>query len=154
MLAHLSEDTSLVRLGIGLVLMGAGLGLGMPPATTAITEALPDELQNTSSAVNDLARELGGALGIALLGSVLTAGYQAEIDPAGLPTDAAQAVESSLAGAVAVSGQLGGQVGEVVLRSAESAFVNGLHLALLTAAIVTALAALSIGVLLRRRGRG
>lgn len=142
-LAHLDADASRVTLIAGLILLGAGLGLAMPPATTAITEALPAELQNVGSAVNDLARELGGALGIALLGSLLTAGYQSQLDTTGLPPDAAAAAESSMAGALAVGGPVVGR--------ARDAFVGGLHLALVVAALTAALAAVAIAALLRRR---
>ena len=55
----------------GVVLLGLGMAFASPPATTAIVESLPDEKQGVASAVNDTAREVGGALGIAVLGSVL-----------------------------------------------------------------------------------
>ena len=55
----------------GLVLLGVGMALAAPPATTAIVSSLPDDKQGVASAVNDTAREVGGALGIAVLGSVL-----------------------------------------------------------------------------------
>ena len=54
-----------------LVLLGLGMGMAGPPATTAIVSSLPDDKQGVASAVNDTAREVGGALGIAVLGSVL-----------------------------------------------------------------------------------
>jgi len=61
------------------------MGLAMTPATTAITDALPVAKQGVGSAMNDLARELGGALGIAVLGSVLQSTYRSHLHSTGLP---------------------------------------------------------------------
>jgi EmrB/QacA subfamily drug resistance transporter len=63
----------------GMLAMGLGLGLSMTPSTDAITSALPRERQGVASALNDVTRELGTALGVALLGAVLSAGYRNEI---------------------------------------------------------------------------
>ncbi|MCB0953131.1 MAG: MFS transporter [Microthrixaceae bacterium] len=63
----------------GLLLLGVGVGLTMTPSTEAITATLPDEKQGVASALNDTSRELGGAVGVALLGSILTAGYSSKI---------------------------------------------------------------------------
>lgn len=144
-LAGLDVGSAYWHLVAGLIPLGAGLGLAMPPATTAITGALPQSLQNVGSAVNDLARELGGALGIAVLGSLLTATYRGHLHPMGVPGHLAQAARSSLAGAVAVGGP--------VLQEATSAFTTGLHTALLGAAATAAATAVGVAVLLRRRGR-
>ena len=62
---------------LGLVFFGIGMGLAGTPATTAITASLPRSKQGVASAVNDTARELGSAFGIAILGSLLNQGYRA-----------------------------------------------------------------------------
>ncbi len=143
LLARLGTDSPYSMVAAGLVPLGAGLGLAMPPATTAITDALPAHLQNVGSAVNDLARELGGALGIAVLASLLDGTYRASLHlPAGVPARAAEAAHSSLAAATAVGGP--------VVGPARTAFVDGLHVALLAAAGVTLLAAVLVAGLLRR----
>jgi EmrB/QacA subfamily drug resistance transporter len=67
----MGADASYWHLIGGLVPLGAGMALAAPPATAAIVGSLPDEKQGVASAVNDTAREVGGALGIAVLGSVL-----------------------------------------------------------------------------------
>ncbi|MFJ4094756.1 MFS transporter [Kitasatospora sp. NPDC089913] len=121
--------------------LGLGAGLAMTPATTAITEALPSALQNVGSAMNDLARELGGALGIAVLGSVLTAGYRARVDVTGLPPQLADAARASLGAA--------SRFGPPVADRARDAFVGAMHLTVLTAAGVVALAAVAVALLLR-----
>lgn len=66
----------------GLVLVGLGMGLTMPPATEAITSSLPADRQGVASALNDTTREVGSAVGIALLGAVLTTVYTDSIKPA------------------------------------------------------------------------
>ena len=70
-LAQMSGTSAYWAIVCGLVPLGAGMGLAMTPATSAITEALPAAQQGVGSALNDLSRELGGAFGIAVIGSVL-----------------------------------------------------------------------------------
>ena len=76
LLAQLEVGSSVWFLVGGLVPLGVGMGAAMTPATTAITEALPASQQGVGSAMNDLSRELGGALGIAVVGSVLASAYR------------------------------------------------------------------------------
>ena len=143
LLARLDTGSPYLMVALGLVPLGAGLGLAMPPATTAITDALPAHLQNVGSAVNDLGRELGGALGIAVLASLLDGAYRAHLQlPAAVPARVAEAAHSSLAAAAAIGGASVGP--------ARAAFVDGLHVALLAAAGVALLAALAVALLLRR----
>ncbi|HEY9558518.1 MAG TPA: MFS transporter, partial [Acidimicrobiales bacterium] len=91
------------------LILGAGVGLTMSPSTAAITSSLPDEKQGVAASLNDTVRELGAAVGIALIGSVLNAAYRTNVEAAaaGLPTDAAEAVEDGIGGALVVAGQLG-----------------------------------------------
>ena len=110
----------------GLLVIGLGMGLTMTPSTEAITETLPLEKQGVASALNDVSRELGGAIGIALLGSVLTAGYKSAIEPAlvGLPPDLAQPASEGIGTAFAVAAKAGEQ-GPVIIDAAKHAFVDG-----------------------------
>ncbi|MET8413706.1 hypothetical protein ABZV34_37740, partial [Streptomyces sp. NPDC005195] len=102
------------------------------------------------SAVNDLSRELGGALGIAVLGSALNAGYRSNLDIEGLPAPVAEAVHSYLA----VANIVGTQTGNAALiDNARDAFASGLHLAFVTGAGAAALGAVAVAVLLHRTGR-
>jgi EmrB/QacA subfamily drug resistance transporter len=116
------------RLAIAFVLMGAGMGLAGAPATASILAALPPERANTGSAVNDTTRELGGALGVAVVGSLMSSLYAAGL-PAGVPA----AAEDSLAAAV--------QAGGAVAGAAREAFVHALSRASLAVAVVAALGA-------------
>src|SRR3546814_8997318 len=89
------------------LILGAGVGLTMSPSTAAITSSLPDEKQSVAASLNDTVRELGAAVGIALIGSVLNAAYRANVEAAaaGLPTDAAEAVQDGIGVAPGVPGQ-------------------------------------------------
>jgi EmrB/QacA subfamily drug resistance transporter len=143
-LSRLDGTSSYWPLLIGLVPLGAGMALAMTPATAAITDALPRAKQGVGSAMNDLARELGGALGIAVLGSVLQSVYRSNVDVSGLPTPAAERAQSSLALAV--------HLGPRVAASAQSAFVDGMQTSLLVGAGALVVAA-AAGTALNRRSR-
>ena len=83
----------------GILLFGSGLALSATPATLAITSALPQSKQGVASAVNDTAREVGAALGIAILGAAMTDAYKAEMQTATekLPAELAEKLERSVA---------------------------------------------------------
>lgn len=118
----------------GLLVVGLGLGLSMTPGTTAITGALPEEQQGVASALNDTVRELGGAIGVALLGSMLNSGYRSGV--AGLegtiPSQAFEPVREGIGGAIAVAGAPATppRTGEAILTTARDAFVDGWQLSL------------------------
>ena len=116
----------------GVLILGAGVGLAMSPSTAAITSSLPEEKQGVASALNDTVREMGGAVGIALIGSVLNAGYRSNIEPdlAGLPGEIVEPVSEGIGGALAVAGHLG-ENGAALAAGARSAFVEGMSPALL-----------------------
>ena len=103
------------------------MALSGAPATTAIVASLPAAKQGIASAMNDVSRELGGALGIAVLGSILNTGYRSSIDQhtAGLPPAAASAARSSIAAAGQVAHRLGGP-GQQLMAHAQAAFAHGL----------------------------
>ncbi len=126
----------------GILVLGLGMGLSMSPGTTAITASLPEEKQGVASALNDTVREFGGAIGIALIGSILSAGYTSNVSPAtvGLPANAATAVKEGIGGAFAVAPTLGSN-GPAVLESARRAFVDGWHLSMWISAVLAIAAA-------------
>lgn len=125
-----------------LAITGFGFGLAMPPAMTAMLDSLPDGVQSTGTALNLSVRQTVGALGVAVLGSILTAAYRAGMDAptAHLPGAAASAARDSLGGAVAVASRLG-PAGGALRDAAGSAYLDGVHgvsLVCFAAAIVIA----------------
>lgn len=144
-LTRVGAASSYWLIAAGLFLLGAGMGLAMTPATTAITDALPRSLQSVGSAMNDLSRELGGALGIAVLGSMLSASYRSHLHLGHVPESVAQAARTSLAAAHAIGGP--------VTEQARAAFIDGMHTALLGGAVAAALAAIAVATLTRSPGR-
>ncbi|MDX3342583.1 MFS transporter [Streptomyces baarnensis] len=142
-LSRLDANSGYGLVVAGLVPLGIGMGMAMAPATASITDTLPRSLQNVGSALNDLSRELGGALGIAVLGSVLDAVYRGHLDVTGLPAPVADAARSSLAAASAVGSP-------ELTEQARDAFTTGLHLAFTAGAAAVALSALAVFFLLGR----
>jgi EmrB/QacA subfamily drug resistance transporter len=132
----------------GMVAMGLGMGLSMTPSTEAIISSLPRERQGVASALNDVTRELGTALGVALLGALLTAGYRNAIDTRldEFPRDAADTAREGVANAVgAATG--GGPRADALVRAAQESFVEGWQQAMWAGAVVMGL--LLVVVLLR-----
>lgn len=111
----------------GMLAMGLGMGLTMTPSTEAITSALPRERQGVASALNDVTREFGTALGIALLGAVLAAGYRGAIGSRlpGVPRPVAAAAREGVANALAAAPGVGPQLQVLVARAARESFVAG-----------------------------
>ncbi len=128
MVGRLGADTGDAPLAVVFFTIGQGLGLAMPPATEAIMGALPREKAGIGSAMNDVVRELGGTLGIAVLGSVLTSSYRSSMEGtvAGLPAPIADAASDSVGAAHGVAADIGGAVGVRIARGADSAFVDAL----------------------------
>jgi EmrB/QacA subfamily drug resistance transporter len=129
---------------VSLFLVGGGMGMAMSPLTVIMIRALPRSKQGVASAINSTARELGGALGVAILGSLAAPVYAAGVQPATvtLPAPAATAVGASLAGAGAVASMLPAGQADALLALARSAFVGGMDVAVLAGAIVATAGAL------------
>src|SRR6266542_3778777 len=126
--------TTSLHTGTGLTLtwvavLGAGLGFAMPTAMDAALGALSKERSGAGSALIMAVRQVGATIGVAVLGSVLNAGYHARLDVAGLPAQAAGAVRDSAAAGVAVAHQLGAAA---LLGTVRAAFVHGMDLLLWT----------------------
>jgi EmrB/QacA subfamily drug resistance transporter len=121
-----------------MMLMAAGMGLVMAPATESIMGSLPRAKAGVGSAVNDTTRQVGGALGVAIIGSVMSSVYHARLAGAlgghSIPTAAATQIRSSLGAAIAVAHGIGGPTGAFIEETSKSAFVDGLHQAVLVGA--------------------
>jgi len=121
----------------GYIVMGLGMGLSMTPSTEAITSSLPREQQGVASALNDIAREFGSALGVALLGAVMTAGYGKAINSRleGVPVDAADTARKGIAGALAIAHE-DHPYSRALFRSAQESFVRGWQQAMWAGVVV------------------
>ncbi|MFC0509341.1 MFS transporter [Micromonospora costi] len=121
-------------------IQGVGMANIMPPATESIMSALPREKAGVGSAVSNTIRQVGGALGVAVLGSVLSAVYRSDVESAltGLPDQARDTASESISGAYAVAGQLG-PAAPKLLAVANDSFVTAMHWAAALSALVAAL---------------
>jgi Na+/melibiose symporter-like transporter len=125
----------------GMLMIGLGAGLLIPAATDSVLGALGQEDAGVGSAANSTALQVGGALGVAVIGSVLSTRYQSAMNPllAGrqVPAVAAQAILGSLGGALAVAQEVGGPLGAGLAAVARSSFEMGTRAALSAAIGVT-----------------
>ena len=139
-LSQLPDSPGYLHVAFGMVVMAVGMALAMSPTTGLLMSAVPRTRAGMGSAMNDTTRELGGALGIAVLGSVMASTYAAHVGRAvaGLPATAAAAVKSSLAGALAVAGQTGNGS---LAQTAKSAYMSGMTLAMVVGAGIILVAA-------------
>lgn len=130
-----------------MMLMGAGIGMCTAPSTEAIVINTPSNKQGVAAAVNDAAREIGAATGIAIAGSVLAAGYTNRIHPilSQLPNTERQPVSDSLAAALQVADHAG-PAGLQLAREANAAFIHGTHNAAMILAAITAASAVIVAV--------
>src|SRR5258707_13955785 len=125
MLAHIDRAAPLAVIVIVSVLYSLGISPVFILATDIIVGSAPIERAGSASAISETSSELGGALGIAILGSIGTAVYRramADAVPAGVPPEAAEAARATLGGALAVAAGLPAQLGAGLLGSAREAF--------------------------------
>ncbi len=123
-----TADSGYSTILISLVFMAVGMFLAMVPATNSIMSSLPPGKAGVGSAMNDTTRQVGGALGVAVLGSILTSSYRSTIASslAALPPSALATAKSSVGGAIAVGNAVGGPQGDAIANVAKDAFVRGM----------------------------
>ncbi|HEX8927782.1 MAG TPA: MFS transporter, partial [Actinomycetota bacterium] len=131
------ESTPIWLVGVAFFLAGVGMANVMPPATEAIMSVLPREKAGVGSAVSNTIRQLGGALGVAALGAVLSSAYRGHLGAGtdGLPAAAAEAAKQDISGAYAVA-QQAGPAGPQLITHANDAFVTAMHYSAIGAVIV------------------
>jgi EmrB/QacA subfamily drug resistance transporter len=153
LLATVNADSGYGPIAASLVLLGLGIGMAMAPATDAIMGSVALEHSSVGSAMNDTTRLMGGALGVAIMGSVLSGRYAADMaEPlAALPPGAAAAAESSVGGATAVAAQLPAPAAEALQSAAGAAFVSGMGTAALVGAALVGIGAFVAAVWLPAR---
>ncbi len=145
-LGTLAADSSYLHFMAGGIMMGAGMGLTMPPSTGAIMTSLPLGKAGVGSAVNDTTREVGIAVGVAVIGSIVSSRYRSslgDLDRFGVPAEVSAAAREGVSRAVLAAGQLPDSVpgGRELVEAARSAFMDGMHAAMFAAAAITVVAA-------------
>jgi MFS transporter, DHA2 family, multidrug resistance protein len=135
------EDTPIWVVLVLFFVQGTGMASVMPPAMEAILATLPRERAGVGSAISNTVRQVGGALGIAVLGAVVMAVYRGQVGPAlaGLPGEAQAGARESIAGAYAVAEQSGSPT---LIPAANDAFLTAMHTAAGASAAITAIAVL------------
>jgi EmrB/QacA subfamily drug resistance transporter len=145
-LAMINSASGYPQVLISMTIMSIGIGLTMGPATESIMGSLPKEKAGIGSAMNDTTREVGGALGVAIIGSVLAGSYRPAMDAAtanmDLPPQVAAVARDSVGGAVDAAASMGGQAGQALADAAHTAFLHAFSGSLFLAAGVVALAAI------------
>jgi len=150
-LTQVSGSSALAVLVTGFVIYALGLAPVFTLATDLIIGSAPPERAGAASAISETGSELGGALGIAILGSIgasIYRGVMARAVPDGIPPEAMATARDTLGGASAVAGRLPQALGAELLRAAREAFTQAMELtALISAGIVLAMALVAIVVL-------
>ena len=145
-LAQLSQ-AGLPGLVVGSLLFSLGMAPVITLGTDLIVGAAPPDAAGAAAAISETSSELGGALGIAILGSVGTAIYRRGMATAaldGVPAEAITAARDTLGGATAVAARLSGAAGEQLLATARAAFGQALHTTVMACAVASALAAVVV----------
>ncbi|MEW2549757.1 MFS transporter [Streptomyces sp. NPDC047002] len=143
-----TEHTGYPALGAVLLVVGVGAGFSFTVTADVLLGSVPKEEAGAASAVSETAYELGAALGIALLGTIVTGVYRGFATPPGVPAAAASAAHESLGGAVQAAHGLGGS-GAALVAAAQESFMSGLRIAAGAGALILLLTAATAWVLLR-----
>ena len=146
MLRGIGLHTPYLYIVASLVPIVGGMSLSMSPMTASIMSAVPPRRAGAGSAMNDTTRELGAALGVAILGSLAASRYSAHLHGVahGLAPTVRAAAQSSLAGALQAAAALPHAAGAALARSSELAFVDGFHLAVTVGAVLASASALVV----------
>jgi EmrB/QacA subfamily drug resistance transporter len=147
--------TAYPPIALAVAIMGAGMGLVMAPASTVIMTTVPAHQAGAGSAINDTIREVGGALGVAIVGSLSAAVYRSRLGgvlaTAHAPGHLVHIATSSVAAADIAGGRLGGATGSELVAAAHGAFVHAMAMGLRVAAGVAILSAVAAYFALPRR---
>jgi Na+/melibiose symporter-like transporter len=146
MFLFLNTSTSYLYVFACLVVLVTGMALSIAPMTSSIMSAVPERRAGAGSAMNDATRELGAALGVAVLGSIAASAYRSRLGSAVSVLSPANRTiaRSSIAGAIQSAGTLPKHAGAVLHHAASSAFVDGVHLAVGIGGTLALLAAILV----------
>ena len=151
-LTSATATTGLVHLSLGVGLMGAGMGLVLAPAGESMMSVLPVEQSGVGSAVNDMIQEFGGSLGVAVIGSIVSAAYRTHMHAAHLPAAVLHPAASSI-GAAYLTAAHTPHLAAPILAAAHGAYTSAMTTGFTVAGVVAALAALGLTFALPRRAQ-
>jgi EmrB/QacA subfamily drug resistance transporter len=155
LLAVVTTGTSTGAVMAITIVIGVGLANIMGPATESIMGSLPRERSGVGSAVNDTTRQVGGAIGVALLGSLMASRYGSQVEVglagAGLPPPVLDRVGGSIQAGIGIGQSTGGSPGADIVAVARESYMAGMHLAMLVAAGIVLLAAVGVALWLPPR---
>jgi predicted MFS family arabinose efflux permease len=152
-------DVSYAKFALAMCIVSLGIGMTMSPATNSVMGSVPVSQSGIGSAMNSTTRQIGAALGVAVLGSILNATYLAQIDavswPAQLPAEAMEAIRNSIQGAHIVAQQVPlPQLAQMIVDQSNQAFTVGSADALLISTVVMVITAIITLIILPSRVRG
>jgi DHA2 family multidrug resistance protein-like MFS transporter len=139
-------DTSYWLILITIIMLSFGMANTMAPSTDAVMGAVPLAKAGVGSAMNDTTRMVGGALGVAIIGSILNSLYSADMTSvvANLPPGPAGAAHDSVGAAVNISANIGGPQGQALAVAARNGFVDAMGTAFIVAACVALFASIMV----------
>jgi DHA2 family multidrug resistance protein-like MFS transporter len=147
-----SGDGNLYLITAAMLVMTLAYAPVITLATELIVGSAPPEQAGAATGISETSGELGGALGIAILGSIGTAVYRTEVAdllPAGVPEAAADAARDTLGGAIEIAQTLPGELAAAVVAAAQTAFVDALHFVAAVAVVGAAVTAIAAALALR-----
>jgi EmrB/QacA subfamily drug resistance transporter len=150
LLTQVTPVTSYTFLAAGVAIMGAGMGLVMAPAGESIMSVLPASQYGAGSAINDTVQELGGSLGIAVIGSIVASSFRHSLDTSGLPGRLIAAARPSVADADAVAAHAG-PLAPHMLQVAHASFTTAMTTGFTVAGLIAVTAAVLTAIALPRR---
>ncbi len=156
LLSRTTTATTYPDLIPAFLLLGIGAGLAMAPSTESVMGSLPLAQAGVGSATSDTALQVGGALGVGVLGTMLNLRYQSLLAPMlahhAIPAEVSSLILGSLGGALAVAGHVGGATGAALSAASRHAFISGMDLGMLVASLVVGVAGVVVLVVLPNRG--
>ncbi|ETK35762.1 MFS transporter [Microbispora sp. ATCC PTA-5024] len=149
--SRIGLDTAYPYMLVAMIVQGVGMGFTFAVTNDTLLASVPKERAGAAGAISETAHEMGGALGIAVLGTVLNGAYRDGLRlPPGTPAPVRDAARDTLAGALTAASRLTGDAAGAVATAAREAFVHALHVTVLTGAAV--LVCLAAGTLVALRG--
>jgi predicted MFS family arabinose efflux permease len=153
-----APDTNYLKIAIGMCIVALGIGIAMSPATNSIMGSIPVNEAGVGSAMNDTTRQIGGALGVAVLGTLLNSAYIGKINgiswPVQLPAQLVAAIRSSVQGAhIAAQNVADPQLSRFIISTSNEAFTSSMTHALFIGGIIVVVTSIVALIILPARVR-